>query len=96
MLFDAPSGDVVTHKFPGLYKCAVSFMLAYPYGFTRVMSSYFFGEDSSLGPPADDDYKYVLVTQSSTLSKNLQKKVLSKTAAFFFLGDRCHFQGHVS
>ena len=44
-------GDVVTHKTPKEYTAAISFMLAFDYGFTRVMSSYYFGEDTDQGPP---------------------------------------------
>jgi len=51
-------GDVVTHKSPELYTPAVCFMLAFDYGFTRVMSSYYFGEDSEMGPPHLDDGQY--------------------------------------
>ena len=42
---------MVTHKTPKEYTAAISFMLAFDYGFTRVMSSYYFGEDTDQGPP---------------------------------------------
>ena len=48
-------GHIVTHKDGDLYNLAVAFMLAYPYGRPRVMSSYAFEEDWQ-GPPADADY----------------------------------------
>ena len=51
-------GDVVTHKTPYEYTAAVSFMLAFDYGFTRVMSSYYFGEDTDQGPPNLGDEHY--------------------------------------
>ena len=51
-------GDVVTHQSPDLYTAAVCFMLAYDYGFTRVMSSYYFGEDTDMGPPHLEDGQY--------------------------------------
>ena len=51
-------GDVVTHQSPDLYTAAVCFMLAFDYGFTRVMSSYYFGEDTDMGPPHLDDGQY--------------------------------------
>jgi len=51
-------GDVVTHQAPELYTAAVCFMLAFDYGFTRVMSSYFFGDDAEMGPPHLDDGQY--------------------------------------
>jgi alpha-amylase len=35
---------------------ANAFMLANDYGFTRVMSSYYFGDDSDQGPPHNSDY----------------------------------------
>ncbi|KAJ8028203.1 Pancreatic alpha-amylase [Holothuria leucospilota] len=44
---------VVTFKDPRSYKMATVFMLAYPYGTVRVMSSYEFHQDSNLGPPSD-------------------------------------------
>ena len=34
---------------------AVAFMLAYPYGYPRIMSSFFF-EDPKQGPPHDEKY----------------------------------------
>ena len=47
--------DVVTHKTPHEYKQAVAYMLAQDYGFTRVMSSYFFDSDDQ-GPPHNGDF----------------------------------------
>ncbi|XP_013119376.2 alpha-amylase B [Stomoxys calcitrans] len=48
----AGGADILTHKEPELYKMAVAFMLAHPYGgVTRVMSSYRFS-NSDQGPPA--------------------------------------------
>lgn len=44
-------GNRVTHKEPELYRYAVAFMLAHDYGTKRVMSSYYFGDDSDKGPP---------------------------------------------
>ncbi|XP_033636904.1 alpha-amylase-like [Asterias rubens] len=52
---------------PGLSTMANAFMLAYPYGLTRVMSSYEFTEASD-GPPTDEDGKTlppVIETDSS-------------------------------
>lgn len=43
---------VLTHRRPAEYKLAVGFMLAWDYGYTRVMSSYYF-EDDDAGPPSD-------------------------------------------
>ena len=51
------AGDVITHKTPREYKQAVSYMLAHPYGFAQVMSSYYF-DNSDLGPPHNDDYRF--------------------------------------
>ncbi|XP_041359720.1 alpha-amylase-like [Gigantopelta aegis] len=48
-------GNQITHKTPRDYKFAVAFMLAYNYGFTRIMSSYFF-DNTDQGPPADNNY----------------------------------------
>lgn len=46
-------GHYLTHKNPQLYTLANVFMLAYPYGHVRVMSSFAF-DDSDQGPPMDD------------------------------------------
>ncbi len=48
-------GHVLTHRDGPLYDLAVAFMLAYPYGRPRVMSSYAFTDDAQ-GPPADDGF----------------------------------------
>ena len=61
------AGDVITHKTPREYKQAVSYMLAHPYGFAQVMSSYYF-DNSDLGPPHNDDYRFGL--DSPYLIKN--------------------------
>lgn len=49
----AGGGDVLTYKNAKRYKMASAFMLAYPYGLTRVMSSYAFN-DGDQGPPNDN------------------------------------------
>ncbi len=46
------SGNVITYKDGSLYDLANVFMLAWPYGYPRVMSSYDFS-DSDQGPPSD-------------------------------------------
>ncbi|XP_029669332.1 alpha-amylase 2-like isoform X1 [Formica exsecta] len=50
----AGGSTILTHKDPKPYKIAIAFMLAYPYGHPRVMSSFAFN-DPSQGPPADSD-----------------------------------------
>jgi alpha-amylase len=53
--------NIITFREPQLYKMAVAFMLAWPYGFPRVMSSYYWdqnwvnGQDKNdwIGPPVD-------------------------------------------
>jgi len=53
--------NILTFRVPHLYKPAVAFMLAWPYGFPRVMSSYYWeqnwvdGHDTNdwVGPPKD-------------------------------------------
>ncbi|XP_011866201.1 PREDICTED: alpha-amylase A-like [Vollenhovia emeryi] len=50
----AGGATILTHKEPKLYKMAVAFMLAHPYGHARVMSSFAF-TDPSQGPPANSD-----------------------------------------
>lgn len=47
-------GTYLTHKQADLYSLANVFMLAFPYGYPQVMSSYPFG-NSDQGPPADAD-----------------------------------------
>lgn len=47
-------GDTVTYKTPADYKMAVAFTLAYPFGFTQIMSSYAF-TDTNQGPPSNSD-----------------------------------------
>ncbi|XP_071941612.1 alpha-amylase-like [Antedon mediterranea] len=48
-------GKVVTHIDPQYYKLAVTYMLAWPYGVPRVMSSYDFVTHWQ-GPPSDGNY----------------------------------------
>ncbi|GLH05680.1 Alpha-amylase-related protein [Gryllus bimaculatus] len=57
-------GDVLTYKTPKLYKMAVAFMLSWPYGITRITSSYAF-TDRDVGPPADSDGNILDVTINS-------------------------------
>ena len=45
-------GNIVTYKEPRAYKMAVAFMMAWPYGFTRIMSSYYFNTSDD-SPPCD-------------------------------------------
>jgi alpha-amylase len=51
----AASGDIVNYKDGPRYDLAVAFMLAYPYGYPLVMSSYQF-EDDGQGPPASSPH----------------------------------------
>ncbi|XP_038066970.1 alpha-amylase-like [Patiria miniata] len=57
-------GSIITHESPRLYKMANAFMLAFPYGFARVMSSFDFNHDTDAGPPADGNGN----TQSVTIN----------------------------
>lgn len=45
------SGGPLTYKDGTQYQMAVTFMLAYPYGYNRVMSSFYFSS-SDQGPPS--------------------------------------------
>ena len=45
-------GNIITHTDPASYKKANAYMLAWPYGFTRLMSSFYFNSGDD-GPPAD-------------------------------------------
>ncbi|XP_069700677.1 alpha-amylase-like [Periplaneta americana] len=49
----AGGASILTYKTAKLYKMAVAFMLAYPYGYPRVMSSFSFDTDTDQGPPQD-------------------------------------------
>merc|ERR1712137_581650 len=51
----AGGSEVITHKTPHEYKQGVAYMLAQDYGFTRVMSSYYFDSDDQ-GPPHNGDF----------------------------------------
>ncbi|CAL1534471.1 unnamed protein product [Lymnaea stagnalis] len=59
--------EALTYKNGAEYKRAVAFMLAYNYGFTRVMSSYYF-TDNSAGPPRNSDMsaKDVIIKSDGT------------------------------
>ncbi|XP_038066973.1 LOW QUALITY PROTEIN: uncharacterized protein LOC119736999 [Patiria miniata] len=50
---DTQRADAITYKESRLYVVANAFMLAYPYGITRVMSSFDFGSYDE-GPPSDE------------------------------------------
>ncbi|XP_038066138.1 alpha-amylase-like [Patiria miniata] len=52
---------IITFKEPEKYKISNVFMLAYPYGFTRVMSSFVF-DNTEAGPPADANGYTLTVT----------------------------------
>ncbi|XP_055858834.1 alpha-amylase A-like [Episyrphus balteatus] len=55
-----PGGDnILTYKKPKQYKMATAFMLAYPYGNSRIMSSFAFS-DTDQGPPSNDGGKTIL------------------------------------
>lgn len=62
-------GDVITHKTPREYKQAVSYMLAHPYGFAQVMSSYYF-DNTDQGPPHNADWRYIRKVFSLSLLWN--------------------------
>ncbi|XP_035222817.1 pancreatic alpha-amylase-like isoform X2 [Stegodyphus dumicola] len=69
-------GSILTHKLSRMYKIAVAFMLAWPYGLPRVMSSYSWtenvvnGKDTNdwIGPPADSNYNITSVVRNSDLT----------------------------
>ncbi|XP_023224503.1 alpha-amylase 2B-like isoform X3 [Centruroides sculpturatus] len=62
---------VITYREPRLYKIAIAFMLAWPYGIPRIMSSYDWTQkidenendvNSWIGPPHDSAYNILSVT----------------------------------
>ena len=61
-------GGVLTYKEDYNYKLASGFLLAHPYGFKRVMSSYDFN-DFDQGPPSR--YMFKSITEYSSLLCNL-------------------------
>ena len=46
-------GDVLTYKKPREYKIANAFMMAWPYAFVQIISSYAFNNDDQ-GPPSNN------------------------------------------
>nr|KAG5697641.1 hypothetical protein BaRGS_011190 [Batillaria attramentaria] len=54
---DTSAGSVLTYKQSRLYKMATAFMLAWPYGVARVMSSYNFTDATqvNMGPPSTNE-----------------------------------------
>ncbi|XP_046987688.1 alpha-amylase 2-like [Schistocerca americana] len=57
-------GNVLTFQEPKLYKMAVAFMLAWPFGYPRVMSSYEFSSSDD-GPPQDSSNNIISPTINS-------------------------------
>eukprot|EP00057_Strongylocentrotus_purpuratus_P027650 XP_011682124.1 PREDICTED: alpha-amylase 4N isoform X1 [Strongylocentrotus purpuratus] len=51
-------GSLLTFNQADDYKLAIAFMLSWPHGFPRIMSSYKFDQDWT-GPPADNDWNTV-------------------------------------
>ncbi|XP_019881963.2 alpha-amylase-like [Aethina tumida] len=52
------SSSILTYKNPKPYKMALAFMLAHPYGTTRIMSSYAF-DDKDQPPPQDENQNII-------------------------------------
>ncbi|XP_054717225.1 LOW QUALITY PROTEIN: pancreatic alpha-amylase-like [Uloborus diversus] len=69
-------GSILTHRNSKMYKMAVAFMLAWPYGLPRVMSSFSWpenivnGKDQNdwIGPPHDENYNIKNVPRHSDLT----------------------------
>lgn len=61
--------EILTHKEPRLYKMAVAFMLAWPHGQPRVMSSYYFNKKDQ-GPPSNSDESIANVQFSGDICTN--------------------------
>ncbi|KAK0174983.1 hypothetical protein PV327_008769 [Microctonus hyperodae] len=49
---NSDGGSVLTYKEPKMYKMAIAFMLAHPYGIPRIISSFAF-HNKDQGPPSD-------------------------------------------
>ncbi|GFN77719.1 alpha-amylase [Plakobranchus ocellatus] len=65
------AGGVLTHWEPRPYKLATAFMLAWPYGIARIMSSYEYNRnDNSAGPPHNSDESIKSVTINGMVCGN--------------------------
>ncbi|XP_014242203.1 alpha-amylase A isoform X2 [Cimex lectularius] len=60
---------ILNYKSPKLYKMAVGFMLSWPYGTKRVMSSFDFKQFND-GPPHDENFAIKNVTTNADLTCN--------------------------
>ncbi|XP_075237093.1 alpha-amylase 1-like [Lycorma delicatula] len=65
----AGGADILTYKVAKEYKMAVAFMLSWPLGTPRIMSSFYFN-DPSQGPPHNDDDSIKSVSFNHDLSCN--------------------------
>lgn len=69
-------GSILTHMESRMYKMANAFMLAWPYGVTRVMSSYSWPRNIQghkdvndwIGPPSDNNYNIKAVIRNPDLT----------------------------
>ncbi|CAG7821568.1 unnamed protein product, partial [Allacma fusca] len=68
--------SILTFRVSRMYKIATAFFLAWPYGITRVMSSYYWDQDFQngrdvndwVGPPHDSDFNTLPVTINPDLT----------------------------
>ena len=67
----ANTGSVVTYKDARDYKQAQAYTLAQDYGFTRIMSSYYF-TNTDQGPPSNGGYRYVKYFKQLIVSHSLK------------------------
>jgi alpha-amylase len=69
-------GNILTFRVPRMYKMAQAFFLAWPYGVTRVMSSFYWEQDFQngrdendwTGPPHDANFNILPVAMNPDLS----------------------------
>ncbi len=64
--FSVPERVSINFKSKRRYIMAIAFLLAYPYGTIRIMSSYNFDTDINQGPPMDENEKILSVTMDDS------------------------------
>ncbi|CAG7825995.1 unnamed protein product [Allacma fusca] len=70
------NGQILTFRVSSMYKMGTAFFLAWPYGLTRIMSSYYWDQDFQngkdindwIGPPHDSNFNTLPVTVNPDLT----------------------------
>ncbi|KHJ93842.1 alpha amylase, all-beta domain protein [Oesophagostomum dentatum] len=74
-------GDVLNYKDGDAYKKAVAFMLAWSYGYPRVMSSYYF-DNNDQGPPREGSYNVNYYSSAAMWNKGNPPLLQTKSPSF--------------